>query len=71
MDGNEYVTLDSPLGETNFSLIADRSRYYVRLNQLGHFTYLRYSGDLSDTPASSCEYQAVIPADIPQATVIP
>ena len=71
MDGNEYVTLDSPLGETNFSLIADRSRYYVRLNQLGHFTYLRYSGDLSDTPASSCEYQAVIPADIPQATATP
>ena len=71
INGNEYVTLDSPLGETNFSLIADRSRYYVRLNQLGHFTYLRYSGDLSDTPASSCEYQAVIPADIPQATVIP
>ena len=71
MDGNEYVTLDSPLGETNFSLIADRSRYYVRLNQLGHFTYLRYSGDLSETPASSCEYQAVIPADIPQATVTP
>ena len=68
INGNEYVTLDSPLGETNFSLIADRSRYYVRLNQLGHFTYLRYSGDLSDTPASSCEYQAVIPADIPQAT---
>ena len=71
MDGNEYVTLDSPLGETNFSLIADRSRYYVRLNQLGHFTYLRYSGDLSDTPASSCEYQAVIPANIPQATATP
>lgn len=71
INGNEYVTLDSPLGETNFSLIADRSRYYVRLNQLGHFTYLRYSGDLSDTPASSCEYQAVIPADIPQATATP
>ena len=71
VNGNEYVTLDSPLGETNFSLIADRSRYYVRLNQLGHFTYLRYSGDLSDTPASSCEYQAVIPADIPQATAAP
>ena len=71
INGNEYVTLDSPLGETNFSLIADRSRYYVRLNQLGHFTYLRYSGDLSETPASSCEYQAVIPADIPQATVMP
>ena len=70
-NGNEYVTLDSPLGETNFSLIADRSRYYVRLNQLGHFTYLRYSGDLSDTPASSCEYQSVIPADAPQETIVP
>ncbi|MBQ8075219.1 MAG: serine/threonine protein kinase [Oscillospiraceae bacterium] len=64
-DGKEYISLDSPLGETNFSLTTDRSRYYVRINQLGHFTYLQYSGDRSDTPSSSCEYQTIAPEEIP------
>ena len=65
LGGKEYISLDSPLGETNFSLTTDRSRYYVRLNQLGHFTYLQYSGDRSDTPSSSCEYQTIVPAELP------
>lgn len=56
-DGKEIISLDSPFGETNFVLGTDRSRYYVRLNQLGHFTYLRYDGDPGSVPVGSCEYR--------------
>jgi hypothetical protein len=56
-DGKEIISLDSPFGETNFVLGTDRSRYYVRLNQLGHCTYLRYDGDPGSVPVGSCEYR--------------